>query len=323
MGGFVGKVGLSGSMLLKLAGIAVVALPSFWGIVNVNQVRAQAAAENPAKSIADTWQGTLHGGRDLRIVAKISKADGGGYKAAFYSIDQGGDPIPVAKITLDGTAVKMSVTAIGGTYEGKLSADGKTIAGTWTQGPNPLALNLERATPSTEWTIPPPTPKLPPMAANADPKFEVATIKPSKPDTPGRAFMIRGRHFKTVNTTLNALISFAYGVHSKQVIGAPAWADTDKFDLDAEPDGEGAPSDKQWKSMLQKLIVERFKLTFHHDKRELAVYVLSVAKTGQEDDQERRRSERTARAVVPAVGRFERAQCEYDGLRRPDAERRP
>ncbi len=280
-GGFVGKVGLRGRMLLNPAGIAAMALPIFFGFVNVNQVCAQAAAENSAQNIADTWQGTLHAGRDLRIVAKISKADGGGYKAAFYSIDQGGDPVPVAKITLDGSTVKMSVTAIGGTYEGKLSADGKTIAGTWTQGPNPLPLNLERATPSTEWTIPPPTPKLPPMAANADPKFEVATIKPSKPDTPGKMFRVQGRRFKTINTTLYDLISFAYGVHSKQVIGTPAWADSDKFDIDAEPDGEGAPSDKQWKSMLQKLIVERFKLTFHHDKRELSVYVLSLAKTGQ------------------------------------------
>lgn len=276
-----GKVGLRGRMLLNPAGIAAMALPIFFGFVNVNQVCAQAAAENSAQNIADTWQGTLHAGRDLRIVAKISKADGGGYKAAFYSIDQGGDPVPVAKITLDGSTVKMSVTAIGGTYEGKLSADGKTIAGTWTQGPNPLPLNLERATPSTEWTIPPPTPKLPPMAANADPKFEVATIKPSKPDTPGKMFRVQGRRFKTINTTLYDLISFAYGVHSKQVIGTPAWADSDKFDIDAEPDGEGAPSDKQWKSMLQKLIVERFKLTFHHDKRELSVYVLSLAKTGQ------------------------------------------
>jgi uncharacterized protein (TIGR03435 family) len=32
--------------------------------------------------------------------------------------------------------------------------------------------------------------------------------------------------------------------------------------------------------MLQKLIVERYKLTFHRDTRELSVYVLSVAKDG-------------------------------------------
>ena len=55
----------------------------------VTRVRAQAKAETPAFTIADTWQGTLHAGRDLRTVVKITKDDGGGYKAVFYSIDQG------------------------------------------------------------------------------------------------------------------------------------------------------------------------------------------------------------------------------------------
>jgi hypothetical protein len=135
-------------------------------------------------------------------VVKISKADGGGYKAVFYSIDQGGDGLPVTKITLEGTTVKMSLTAIGGTYEGKLSSDGKSIVGSWSQGPSPLSLNLTRATPETEWTIPPPTPKLPPKDANASPGFAVATIKPSKPDEPGKVFLVRGNRFKTINTTL-------------------------------------------------------------------------------------------------------------------------
>ncbi len=51
-------------------------------------------------------------------------------------------PIPANKITLEGTTVKISQSMIGGTYEGKLSADGKTITGDWTQGPSPLPLNL-------------------------------------------------------------------------------------------------------------------------------------------------------------------------------------
>lgn len=274
------QLDFSRKLLLSLAGIAAVALPIVFGLVQISQVRAQSAPANPARDIADTWQGTLHAGRDLRIVFKISKADGGGYKALNYSIDQSGDPIPVTKITLEGTTVKMSVTMVGGTYEGKLSADGKTITGSWSQG-TPLPLNLTRATPETEWTIPPPTPRLPPMDANASPSFEVATIKPSKPDEPGKAFLVRGNRFKTINTTLSELMSFAYGVHPKQVIGAPDWAATDKFDIDAKPDGEGAPNDKQWKGMLQKLLVARCKLTFHHDKKELPVYVLSVVKTGQ------------------------------------------
>ncbi len=67
---------------------------------------------------------------------------------------------------------------------------------------------------------------------------------------------------------------------TEPIIGAPAWFDMDKFDIDAQPDGEGAPNDKQWKGMMQKLVTERCKLTFHRDKRELSVYVLSAAKTG-------------------------------------------
>jgi uncharacterized protein (TIGR03435 family) len=266
------------TILLNLA-IAAVTAPIVFGLLYASPARAQAAAESPG--IADTWQGTLHAGRDLRVVAKISKGDGGTYKAVFYSIDQGGDSIPVSKVTLDGTNVKIAITAIGGTFEGKLSSDGKTIVGNWSQGPNPLPLTFTRATPETEWTIPPPTPKIPPMDANANPSFEVATIKPSKPDDQRKAFLVRGRRFQIINQPLSAMLSFAYGVQAKQIIGLPAWADTDKYDVDAEPDGEGAPNDRQWKGMLAKMIVERFGFTFHRDKREMNVYVLSVAKTGQ------------------------------------------
>jgi uncharacterized protein (TIGR03435 family) len=271
------KLDLGRKILLGLAATVALAVPITFGLVHINPVSAQT---NLTQDIAGDWQGTLHVGKDLRVVAKVTKADGG-YKAAFYSIDQGGAPIPVAKITLEGTTVKISVTAIGGTYEGKLSSDGKSIVGNWSQGPNPLPLTLMRATPETAWAIPEPPPVIPPMAANANPSFEVATIKPSKPDSPGKMFRVQGRRFSTLNTTLSDIISFAYGTHPKQLVGAPAWVETDKFDIEAQPDGDGAPSDKQWKVMWQKLLAERFKLSFHRDKKELSVYVLSVSKTGQ------------------------------------------
>ncbi len=274
------KLGFSKKLLLGIAGIAVLILPVVLGLVHTAQVHAQATAENPARNIAGTWQGTLSVGKDLRVVIKISEADGGGYKAAFYSIDQIADPIPVTKITLEGTTVKMSITAIGGNYEGKLSSDGKMLAGNLSQGPSPMPLNLTRATAETEWTIPPPTPKPPQMDPNATPGFEVATIKPSKPDQPGKIITVQGNRLRTVNVTLNDLIAFAYGVQSKQVIGVPPWAGTDKFEIEGKPEGEGTPSQEQWKGMLQKLMADRFKLSFHREKKELPVYALSVAKTG-------------------------------------------
>jgi uncharacterized protein (TIGR03435 family) len=276
------KLDLSRKLLLGVAGIAAVSMPIVFGLVSIPRVNAQATAtEKSNKDLAATWQGTLHAGRDLRIVAKFTKGDDGGYKAVFYSIDQGGDGIPVNKVTLDGTTVKFAITAINGTYEGKLSADGNTITGNWSQGPTPLPLVFTRATPETEWTIPPPTPKIPPMDANADPSFEVATIKPSKPDDQRKAIIVQGRHLSIINQNLTHIMTFAYGVQSKQIVGLPPWADTDNYDIDAQPDGEGAPSDKQWKGMIKKLLVDRYKLTFHHDKKEMAVYVLSAAKSGE------------------------------------------
>jgi uncharacterized protein (TIGR03435 family) len=118
------------------------------------------------------------------------------------------------------------------------------------------------------------------MAADASPVFEVATIKPSKPDSQGRLFRVNGRRFSTFNTSLSALITFAYGVHPRQITGGPTWLETEKYDLEAQPDGEGQPNDKQWRNMLQKLLADRFNLTFHREKRELSVYAIIVGKTG-------------------------------------------
>jgi uncharacterized protein (TIGR03435 family) len=246
----------------------------------VAHIQAHAKAENPAQSIAATWQGTLHFGRDLRTVVKISQADDGGYKAVFYSIDQGGDGLPVTRITLDGTTVKMSLTTIGGTYEGKLSSDGNGITGTWSQGSKTLPLNLTRATPETEWTIPAPEPKLSPMDPNANPSFQSVTIKPSAPGKPGKGFGFRDGHFVTMNTNLNDLIAFAYGLHTTQIMDAPPWFGTDLYDIEAKPDNDGQPNIKQMQMMVQKLMADRFKLTFHHDKRELSAYVISIASGG-------------------------------------------
>jgi uncharacterized protein (TIGR03435 family) len=274
--------------LLNLAATIAIAAPVVFGLMHTDQLRAQAPApaatpgpaSNSAQDLTGTWQGTLHAGQDLRLVLKITKTDGGGYNAVAYSIDQGGAPIPVTKVTLDGGAVKMAVTAIGGTYEGKMSADGKSIVGSWSQGPNPLPLTYTRATPETEWTIPTPPPPVPPMAANADPGFDVATIKPSEPGKPGKGFGFRAGHFVTFNTNMNDLIAFAYGLHSKQIIDAPAWFGTDLFDIEAKPDTEGRPNLKQMGIMVQKLLTERFQLKFHHDKRELSVYAITVAPGG-------------------------------------------
>lgn len=253
----------------------------------LNTVHAQASA-SPAQAapasphdIADTWQGTLHAGRDLRTVVKITKDDKGGYKGVFYSLDQGGNPINLDSVTLQGSDVKFTLKLAGLTYEGKLSADGKTIDGSSSQGGNSLPLVLTRATPETAWEIPKPEPPPKPMAADADPSFEVATIKPNNTGaTSMQGLVIRGRKFMTRASSLGDLISFAYEVQAKQIINAPDWFDKDRYDIEAVPEQEGVPNPEQIRIMIRKLLADRFALKFHHDKRDMSAYVLTVGKDG-------------------------------------------
>jgi len=152
------------------------------------------------------------------------------------------------------------------------------MAGTWTQGA-PLPLNLERATPQTAWAIPEPPPPPVRMAANANPAFEVATIKPSDPARPQQIITLRGAEVITTNVTVHDLINLAYWLHPKQLTGGPAWTESDKFDMAGKPDVPGQPNVDQMKQMIQKLLADRFQLKFHFEKRELSVYAVKIAKT--------------------------------------------
>jgi uncharacterized protein (TIGR03435 family) len=226
------------------------------------------------KDLTGNWQGTLQAGRGLRIVMKITKDDGK-LKGISYSIDQGGQPIPITSITVNGTSFNFAISALDVTYAGTLSPDGNAITGNQTQGGQTSVLNFQRATADTAWAIPEPPKSMP---ADAIPKFDVITIKPSNPDQQGKGFTVRGRHVLTINTNVNDLVTFAYSLHAKQIINAPAWFATDHFDLDGVPDVEGRPSSQQMRLLIQSALTDRFKLTFHHDKKELAVYALEIAK---------------------------------------------
>jgi len=241
---------------------------------------AQPSKDDMLRNLADNWQGTIHVWNDLRIVVAISKSDKA-YNAVFYTIDVGPTGFPVASTTLEGDTVKLENHELG-KFEGRLSQDGKSIVGTWSlgPGPGPVPLTLVRAKPETAWHIPAPPPQRAPMAADANPVFEVATIKPSRPDEGRMIMSMTGRRFSTINLSLIDLIRYAYDLHVSQILKTPEWAETDKYDITAEPDGKGEPSERQWKVMCQKLLADRFGLTSHRDKKKVSAYVLSVAKSG-------------------------------------------
>jgi uncharacterized protein (TIGR03435 family) len=261
--------------------MALIAAVLMFRLAGTSQATTATPAAPALHEIVGIWQGTLHVAalnRDLRIVGKVSKGDKGELKLMFYSIDQGPGGLAANSASFEDPVLKFSIDTIRGKYEGKMSPDGKTIAGNWTQGdPSGIPLNFDRATADNAWAIPEP-PK--PMPADAKPGIDVATVKPSKPGQPGKLFSFRGRSVITINTSMNDLVTFAYGLHTKQIIGAPDWFSTDQFDIDAVPDVGGQPNLMQLRLVVQSLLSDRFKLAFHHEQKELSAYLVTVSPGG-------------------------------------------
>jgi pimeloyl-ACP methyl ester carboxylesterase len=98
----------------------------------------------PAADLSGTWQGNIvTPGATLHLGLTVAKTPAG-YKATIDSYDHGGYWIPAA-VKLNGTQLHLDLTSINALYDATLSADGKTLTGTWTQGGNSVALNFTRA----------------------------------------------------------------------------------------------------------------------------------------------------------------------------------
>jgi uncharacterized protein (TIGR03435 family) len=281
------KGSLSRRLLLSVASSMAFAAPMVMGTLSVSAAQAQAVAPpaSPAHApgdIAGDWQATVEFGKPTRTVLKITKTDKGWSAKMFLLLEQGAQPLDTSGVTLNGSTFRYAIPVMGASYEGTMSADGNSIAGTLTGGPNPLPVTMVRATKETAWEIPPPPPPPKLMAADADPSFEVATIKPNNSGASGlQQLTLNGRNFTVKNASLGDLIAFAYNVQIKQIVGGPDWMDKDRYDIAAVPEQEGIPNPQQLRVMIQKLLTDRYSLKFHHDKRELSAYVLTVGKNPQ------------------------------------------
>jgi len=116
----------------------------------------------------------------------------------------------------------------------------------------------------------------------AGPGFEVATIKPVAPqEKASRYITMQGNNrFVAKYYTLKLLIAAAYNLSPKVISGGPAWVDSDHFDVLALTPGDARPAVPRQMAMLQTLLTDRFKLSFHREPREFSVYALEIAKGG-------------------------------------------
>jgi uncharacterized protein (TIGR03435 family) len=126
-------------------------------------------------------------------------------------------------------------------------------------------------------------------ALGVQPSFEVASVRVSGRNSPevridgGPGTNDPGR-LRTVNTTLSALVWYAYQTKPHQYKEL-SWMDEQGFDVNAiVPPGTSKESFYQ---MLQNLLVERFGLKFHRENKVMSAYELIVAKTGPRLQQSR------------------------------------
>jgi non-heme chloroperoxidase len=111
-----------------------------------------------AQDITGVWQGTLKGG-EMRVIIRVSKQLDGSLEARLLRVDQNppdwGSGNGANSVSLGGSDFKLMFNSLKISYEGKLSASGNSITGTWTQDSS-LPLDLQRATKETAWRDPAP-----------------------------------------------------------------------------------------------------------------------------------------------------------------------
>jgi uncharacterized protein (TIGR03435 family) len=240
------------------------------------QTSAQTSAQTNAQSIVGTWQGTLTtGANNPRIAITLQKkADGplhGGLK--WIDSDFG---FAFSSVNFSPPEVTLAQDMSNMTFRGQLSADGKSIAGTLTQGKQSFPLTLSLATSDTLWRPTGPAP----MPANADPSYDVATIKPASPEEIHPVFDPQAPEFRATGTSAGELIKIVYKIRGRQIINMPPWVADSKFDIVAKPDTPGVPSEDQTRVMVRKLLTERFHLVCHTGTQDFPALVMTLNSKG-------------------------------------------
>ena len=114
------------------------------------------------------------------------------------------------------------------------------------------------------------------------PSFDVATVKPNNSGSGNSGIRTSKGEFSMTNVTLKDWIKMAYDVKDYS-LSAPPWLADERFDVVAKPPS-GVQLDwykpQVYKPMLQRLLVDRFKLAFHRETKTLPAYALVADKGG-------------------------------------------
>jgi len=121
------------------------------------------------------------------------------------------------------------------------------------------------------------------------PLYKAISVKPTKFGIHAdRNTKISPDEVTVANETAQELIQGAYDIKDDQIVGAPGWLNSQRYDIDAKVDtsaeGEGTLASEALQErserMLQALLSNRFKLAVHRQTRMIPVYELVIVGDG-------------------------------------------
>lgn len=111
----------------------------------------------------------------------------------------------------------------------------------------------------------------------AQPRFEVASIKLSPQPIQTSGIKTYGDRVEIRSWSIRQLVLKAYGIETFQISGPPS-IDSARFDILAKiPEGA---TERQVSEMLRSLLIERFDMKVHREKKDISGYALVTAKSG-------------------------------------------
>ena len=113
-------------------------------------------------------------------------------------------------------------------------------------------------------------------ADQSGPAFEVASIKRNTSGSGSMTVRAPGDRFEMVNGTVMTLVLNAYGLQSFQVIGAPGWTASERYDVIAK--AQARPNLAERQQMIRTLLRDRFRMVARTETRPLPAYVLVRAR---------------------------------------------
>jgi uncharacterized protein (TIGR03435 family) len=116
------------------------------------------------------------------------------------------------------------------------------------------------------------------------PTFDVASVRPNTSgDNKQMSQILPGGRFNGINIPPRLLIINSFGLQEQQLVGAPPWISSERFDIVAKAEGELGPpistdGPSRLQLMIRTLLEDRFKLKVHRESKEVPIYSLVLAR---------------------------------------------